>query len=160
MIRFEYLEGQDQEGKKCWMPYIPIDFQHGEKKVPVKAALVDTGASQTVLPTEMAPYLGIQYDHDDFIDIGTANGQIRIYRSSSKINYTLRDPDSNMEFKWSGDVYFTLRTQAILLGHKDCLDKFNITFKGREKIVEMEPLFRTESIGRGKIKKKKKGKKK
>lgn len=147
-MRFPYVP---YEGS--WLPLVPVIFKHKKQTLPPVMALLDTGATHTILPMEIAPELGISIDLADRIETQVAGGgQCFIYPSPVMIDYLIRDPSSHMEFQWRAPVYFGLGQQTPLLGHHRCLEKFDVTFKGPEKMVEVTARFRSESIGRPKRK--------
>ncbi len=145
-MRFEY---QVYDGSL--MPLIPVSFKYGKKQLPAILCLVDTGATHTLLPLELAPHLGIQVDLEEKVETNVAGGsRSPIYPSPVAIDYVIRDPGNNLEYQWSAPVYFSLGQHIVLLGHHRCLEKFDVTFKGSERVTELVPRFRTESIGRPK----------
>lgn len=138
-MRFEYAQYSGS-----WLPLIPVVFSCKKRQLPAVGALVDTGATHTILPLEFAPELGIAIDLEDRIETQVAGGgQCFIYPSPVAINYLIRDPDSKATYRWQGQIFFALGQRIVLLGHHQCLEKFDITFKGTEKIVEVTPRFRT-----------------
>lgn len=145
-MRFEFFP---YEGS--WLPIIPVIFKQKKYQLPPVLALVDTGATHTILPMEIAPELGIEIDLEDRIETQVAGGaHCFIYPSPVPIDSLIRDPHSHLEYQWQGPVFFALGQQTALLGHHRCLEKFDLTFKGPEKLLEVMPRFRTESIGRPK----------
>lgn len=148
-VRFEYIPYAGN-----WLPLIPVTFKHGKHRLPAVGALVDTGATHTILPMEMAPELGIEIDLAERIETQVAGGgRCFVYPSPVEIDYLIRDPRSHLEWQWRGPVSFALGQQVVLLGHHRCLEKFDLVFKGPEKVLEMTPRFKTESIGRPKRRK-------
>ncbi len=133
-MRFEYFPYGGS-----WLPIIPVHRKH---VLPSVLALVDTGATHTIMPMEMASSLGIKIDLQDRIASQVAGGtQSFIYPSPSKIEFSIRDQKTKKLCRWNGQVFFSLGQQLLLLGHHQCLEKFNITFKGREHTMELFPLF-------------------
>jgi hypothetical protein len=143
-MRFDYVP---YEGN--WLPLVPVIFQYKKRRLPPVRALADTGATQTILPLEIATHLGIQVDLEDRIETQVAGGgQCFTYPSPVPLDYVIRDPASHMQYQWHGLVLFTLDQRLVLLGHHQCLEKFDVTFKGPEKFLELTPRFLTESVGR------------
>ncbi|MBI1812920.1 hypothetical protein HY285_00285 [Candidatus Peregrinibacteria bacterium] len=58
------------------------------------------------------------------------------------IEYVLHDPRSGKGYRWKGSALFALGQQFVLLGHHRCLEKFDITFRGPERMLEITPRFR------------------
>jgi len=57
-----------------WLPLIPVVFKHKKHRLPPMGALVDTGATNTILPLEIAPELGIELEPADSITVQVAGG--------------------------------------------------------------------------------------
>lgn len=132
-MRFEYIPYGGS-----WMPLIPIVFRHGRKSLPSVGALVDTGATHTILPMEMAQILGLPINLTDQIETQIAGGgQCCVYPSPTKIEYILRDPVTSRECHWRGSVFFALGQQFVLLGHHQCLEHFDVTFHGRKRFLDI-----------------------
>jgi hypothetical protein len=138
-MRFEYVPYNGN-----WLPLIPVAFRTNQKRLPFVHALVDTGATQSILPAELATELGIHLDLESSIEAQVAGGgRCLIYPSPSAIEYVVKDPESQSEHRWKGPVFFALGQQFALLGHEQCLSKFDITFKGPERCLDLVPRFRT-----------------
>lgn len=143
-MRFEYVPYGGS-----WLPLIPVIFGHGKKRLPAVGALVDTGATHTILPMELAPELGITIDLDDRIETQVAGGgQCFVYPAPVPLTYLIRQPGSSVEWQWHGYASFALGQQVILLGHHHCLEKFDILFSGPGRSLEMTARFRTGSAKR------------
>ncbi|MBI3619334.1 aspartyl protease family protein [Candidatus Peregrinibacteria bacterium] len=126
-----------------WLPIIPVIFACKKNRLPPILALVDTGATHTILPMEIATELGITIDHDDRIETQVAGGtQCFIYPSPFMIDCLIRDPGASMECHWRAPVFFSEGQHIVLLGHHRCLEKFDATFYGPEKRMELHPRFR------------------
>lgn len=129
-MRFEYVDG---------LPFLPIIFRCGNRELPKTNALVDTGSSVTILPHIFASMLGIEPDEKQCItpDI-VGGGKEKIYRSSSPVNHIIQKHGFR-DLCWESYVYFSLGQKIPLLGHKDCLHNFSITFYGNERALEILP---------------------
>ena len=129
-----------------WPPLIPVAFANGAKRLPPVRALVDTGATHTLLPLDVASELGIRIDINDRLESQVAGGaHCFIYPSPVPVHYHLRDPAGESACRWRGQVFFVLEQEFVLLGHHQCLEKFDVTFHGPEKQVQLRPRFRTAS---------------
>lgn len=145
-MRFEY---QLYDGNL--LPLVPVVFKHGKKQLPAIRCLADTGATHSILPMELAVHLGIQIDLENRTETHVAGGgQPLIHASPVPLDYVIQDPASPREYQRHGPVFFTLGQRIVLHGHHRCLEKFDVTFRGPERAVELVPRFRTESIGRPK----------
>jgi hypothetical protein len=145
-VRFEY---QQYDGNL--LPLVPIVFKYGKRQLPAIRCLADTGATHSILPMELAKHLGIQIDLENKAETHVAGGgQSLIYSSPVPLDHVIRDPASHLEYQWHGPVFFSLGQRIVLLGHHRCLEKFDMTFRGPERTMELVPRFRTELIGRPK----------
>ena len=123
-----------------WLPIVFMIFGHGQKRLPVTDALVDTGATHTVLPLEMASELGIAIDVTDQVETHIAGGgQCYVHSPPVMIDCFLQDPRSRKTCHWKSRVLFALGQKIVLLGHHQCLRRFDVTFKGPEKTLEILP---------------------
>ena len=138
---FEYVQ---YEGN--WLPLVPVSLRSGKYSLPPIGALVDTGATHTILPMEMAPELGINISLAEQIESQIAGGgECFVYPSLVNIEYSLQDPNSQNAYRWKGKVCFALGQKCILLGHRQCLEKFDVTFHGPERMLEVTARFRKRS---------------
>jgi hypothetical protein len=117
---------------------LPITFQYVDIIIPVKDALVDTGADQTLLPLAFAVQFGFRFDlkRDGVEWSGAGGGKFRVFLAPEPITFILEQTGFR-RIQWTGLVSFTLDQPTILLGHKGCLQHLNIMFRGREKILEV-----------------------
>lgn len=91
---------------------------------------------------EMSQVLGVAINLTDQVESQVAGGgQCFVYPSPIAIEYVLRDPHLSKEYRWQGPVLFALGQKFVLLGHHRCLEKFNITFYGPERRLELAPRF-------------------
>lgn len=145
-MRFEYVP---YEGN--WLPIVPVAFAYGKRRLPRIDALVDTGATHTILPLEIASELGIDVDLESGIETQVAGGgRCLIHPSPAAVQYSVREPAGRLDWAWSGQVFFALGQRMVLLGHHQCLERFDLAFRGPEKTLELTPRFRTGSVGRPK----------
>src|SRR5256885_242237 len=139
-MRFEYVPYGGS-----WLPPVPVVFKYKKRSLPALGALGDTRATHTILPLEIAPQLGIHIHLNDRIETQVAGGgQCLIYPSSAPIDYLIRDPNSRLECQWHGLVFFALGQRLVLLGHHQCLEKADLTFRGPDRVTELLPRLRTE----------------
>src|SRR4051812_662774 len=108
-MRFDYVP---YEGS--WLPLVPVVFKCKKKRLPAIGALIDTGATHSILPLEIAPELGITIDPDDCISMKVAGGGLsNMFPSPVPIDFILKDPDSHMEHQWRGQVFFSLGQRPV-----------------------------------------------
>ena len=136
-MRFSYI-GQPIHGDDIiYRPFIPITFSHNKRSVTFKA-LVDTGADRTILPLETAVLFGFTFDlqRDREEWDGAGGGKFYVYKSPEPVEYSIEQKGFRM-LEWKAHVYFTLKAPTILLGHKGCLDRLDLTFRGKQKMLEI-----------------------
>lgn len=138
-MRFRYTEFDYGKGRIVSRPTLPITFSYGKIAIPVTAALVDTGADQTLLPLQFAIAFGFTFDlkKDGEEWGGAGGGKFRVFPSPKPIHFVIPAQKGFRSIEWDGYVTFTINQPTILLGHKGCLEKLNLTFKGKQKILEV-----------------------
>ena len=78
----------------------------------------------TLLPLEIARFLGVAVDDTERIAIdGAGGGSFVAYPSIDRIDYAI-ERDGYRPIRWKGIAYFTEGEQVVLLGHQDWLEKF------------------------------------
>lgn len=72
-------------------PTLPITFQYGGMTIPVKDALVDTGADQTLLPLAFEVEFGFRFDlkRDGIEWSGAGGGKFRVFLAPEPIEFIL-----------------------------------------------------------------------
>lgn len=90
-------------------PYLPITLSFGAKRFPVGRALVDTGADVTLLPVDVARYLGIALEEEAGIRIGSAGGgEFLALPSCERVGFSIDMPGFR-PCQWRGRAYFAPR---------------------------------------------------
>lgn len=137
-MEFSYNECE----QNVYRPYLPIIFSYAGKNTPLTGALVDTGSDFTILPLEIAHYLEIELDDSKTIKLDSAGGGIFTALPSQKeVLYTIPAKKGYRPITWSGVIYFTEEEKIVLLGHRQCLEKFDLTFYGPERKLAIVPRF-------------------
>ena len=85
-MRFEYTPYNGS-----WLPLVPVAFRHGKQQLPPIGALVDTGATHSILPLELAVELGITIDLKDRLHTQVAGAKITPAGQSENICFCERD---------------------------------------------------------------------
>ena len=138
-VQFPYEKFEGIDGKMNYRPCLPITFSYKNNDIPIGSALVDTGSDFTILPLEIAHVLKIELDDSQEIRIDCAGGGVfKAMPSLHRIEYLI-SATGYRSFSWSGTVYFAEREPIILLGHHECLEKFDLTFQGPEKLLSLLP---------------------
>ncbi len=135
-MEFPYVKGEGATGF-VYRPAIPVTFSYGTRKFPVGNALVDTGADMTILPLEMAHALEIELDDSKSVVLGHAGGGSFIaLPSQRKIGYAV-ELKGHRPLCWQGIAYFAAEQPMALLGHYQCLDKFDLLFRGKDRVLKL-----------------------
>ncbi len=125
-------------GQEIFFPALRVTFRYKKCKLTIGNALVDTGADETLLPLSMAVEMGFKFDLDEDKTLreGAGGKQFVVYKSPVKIDCIL-ESQGFRPFIWQSSVFFTLEQPTILIGRNNFLDKFTVTFRGKEKILEL-----------------------
>jgi hypothetical protein len=135
-VDFPYTPFEGLHGPS-FRPCLGVTLSYGNRKFPVGSALVDTGADVTLLPLEIAKVLAVELDESRAITIGSAGGGIFTAVPSLKpIGYAIEQPGFR-PICWKGIPYFTTHQSTILLGHYQCLDYLELTFKGPSHVLHV-----------------------
>ena len=96
--------------------------------------LVDTGATETLLPLSYVARLGVP--RGDRIELAGAGGQL-IPAWLSRVDLDLTR--GRTLYRWSARVAFVARRGEALWGHEGFLDHFTATFDGLRKRLTLRP---------------------
>jgi hypothetical protein len=135
-MRFQYSEYRGVNGTKIFRPTVPIVFKNQEKFIQTEA-IIDSGADFTILPIEMAGFLGIKLETKaKMIFHGAGSNPFTVYRSPVEVEHILRQAGFRA-IDWVSKVFFAELQPGILLGHKGFLEFFRVTLDGRKREVEI-----------------------
>jgi len=123
---FEY----EPIGSKYY-PIVPLLVGIGGAWAPI-SAMVDSGATLSILNAGIARALGIKVDKGQKIELSGIGGKVSGYLHRLRLNI------NGSEFE--AEVAFTdeLSVPMNLLGRKDVFEKFSITFNDKTKKVVLE----------------------
>lgn len=119
-----------------WRPFAPVTIigPAGSSRY-FKRALVDPGADDTVFPLEIADRLHVVLRPD-------AGHRLRWRGQPYLLRYgdvELRLADNGMTYCWSAVVCFSdAPIPYRILGYAGCLEFFDVTFRGADRITEIE----------------------
>jgi hypothetical protein len=60
-----------------------------------------------------------------------------VYQSPEPVEHVIEGKGFR-PIRWKAHVGFTLSQPTILLGHRGCLERFDVLFRGGEKVLQME----------------------
>ncbi len=120
-----------------WRPLVPVTVQTSERaSVVFGRALVDPGADDTVLPWDATELLAVS--------LYPATGQSLRWRGQGyalrygQVTFELADEEGNVA-TWTAVAGFTRAPiRYPLLGICGCLEFFDATFRGAQRIVELQ----------------------
>lgn len=116
-----------------WQPIIPIKLKYGSRTIPVMA-FVDTGASYTTMPYEVAEISGINPESGTVLPVLGIDGLVQTYLHDGFIirigSHEIRTP---IAFK---------RDVQPLLGRYAVFDSFEVSFNERKLSVRFHPFDR------------------
>lgn len=140
-MQFPYTKYETKNGLSGYRPHVPLVLR-SKRKVFRARALIDTGADFPIFPSAVANFLEIELDDSKKIVINHAgSGTFVAYPSREKIALSI-EVKKFRPIKWESTIYFADGELAMLLGIKDCLEKFDITFFGPEKNFNIMPRFK------------------
>lgn len=129
--RFSFTERRDSLGRSVIMPYVPVVLASGDRSVEVMA-LLDTGASVSVLPYDIGLELGAVWTEQTVIiplsgnlAKGEAKGLV-VSGSIGSFSPVL------LAFAWS-----QLNDSPVILGHMNFFNAFNVCFYSHELAFEI-----------------------
>lgn len=141
-MEFAYEPSEDQDGKIVYRPRLPITFTYKNNKLKIGRALVDTGSDFTILPLDVAHDLEIELDDSKILSMDAAGGGVfEALPSQKPVGYTI-ETDKFRPIRWEGIIYFAENEPVTLLGHYQCLEKFDLTFYGPERKLSILPRFK------------------
>lgn len=137
MLRFDYQEYTDLSGNSLWMPHVEVVLQHNGTSMTVFPALLDTGATYTVIPQSIASHLELAADSAESLSVSTASGESEIHKAIDPIMFLLSDSHTGECVEWESIVYISDELDSVLIGHTQCLENFDVTFRGKDRSVEL-----------------------
>lgn len=103
-------------------------------------ALLDTGATLSIFPSSLAKPLGIDLQLIEPVPVTAANQTQFSYRPA-KVDIRLANVLDGMAevIQWPAVVGFSEECKSGVLGHRECLDYFEVSFHGDEQWVSLVP---------------------
>lgn len=131
--RFSFTERTNRVGESLVLPYLPIVLSYGDRSVEVMA-LLDTGASVSVLPYEVGLQLGAVWEEQTVaisMSGNLASNEARglvVSGSVSSFSSVL------LAFAWT-----QLNDVPVILGHMNFFAEFNVCFYRYDLAFEVCP---------------------
>ncbi|MEC4807095.1 MAG: hypothetical protein SAJ12_20040 [Jaaginema sp. PMC 1079.18] len=134
--RFPFREQTHKSGDSLALPYLPLILVNGDRAVEV-VALVDTGASVSVLPYEIGLQLGAVWEEQTVAVPLSGNLQQSEARGLILTASITSFSPVLLAFAWS-----QMNDIPVILGHMNFLAEFNVCFYRHELIFEISPQMR------------------
>jgi len=138
-IIFKYVHVPRKDGTLRRAPYIPIFVNNKEGKLIRLVALIDSGADYSIVPKDLAIFLGLK-EHDVGEgktsgiggDVNVRGSTLRFAVKGDRENYPLEVPvlilqDENLDV-------------PLLLGRNGFFEEFEITFKQNEEKIYLKKI--------------------
>ena len=131
VFKYKHVQRKDDYLKKA--PFIPIYLRTKDDKLIESVGLLDSGADFSVIPLDLAQFLGLKLGKED--TTGGIGGNAKVRKSQLRLTIKKGREHYNLTIpvlvilKNYGDI-------PILLGRNGFFDEFHILFKqDREKIT-------------------------
>lgn len=131
--RYQFTERTDRFGRSVVMPYLPITLTNGSSSVEV-IALLDTGASVSVLPYEIGVQLGAVWEHQP-ISI-PLSGNLASSEARGLILSATVAPFTSVLLAWA---WTRSQDVPVILGHMNFFAEFNVCFYQHDLAFEVCP---------------------
>lgn len=124
---------------RVYRPIIPITIT-GLTNAKRVRGLVDTGSDDTLLPRSLADDLGVETDESLEIKVtNISESPVAIVHGDVELNIQ----SGTESYSWSTQVgfidYQDVENEMVILGHKGCLEFFQLFFDGPKKELEIKP---------------------
>lgn len=117
-----------------FLPIISLRLSGKEGWIAVKA-FVDSGASYSLFPTDIAEVLGIDVEKGELSEMIVGDGNVlKVYLHQIKVSIAGKEFMATIGFSKGLGVGF------YILGTRDIFDNFKVCFNQKEKYVEFIPV--------------------
>ena len=131
--RYPFIDRTNSRGQISTLPYFPIALSNGNNSVEVMA-LLDTGASVSVIPYEIGIQLGAVWENQTLI-IPLSGNLARSEARGLVLSGTVgKFAPTQLVFAWSQSTEV-----PVILGHMNFFAEFNICFYRHESAFEIHP---------------------
>ncbi len=132
--RFPFTERTDSSGRSSILPYLPLTLSNGKRSIEVMA-LLDTGASVSVLPYEIGLQLGAIWENQTVQIPLSGNLAHSESRGLILTGTSAHFPPVLLAFAWTQSIDI-----PVILGHMNFFTEFNVCFYRNELAFEVCPL--------------------
>lgn len=126
-IIYKYINVKRSDGTLKKAPFIEVYLRDKNNKLIKNIALIDSGADMTVVPKDLARFLGLkETPHEELT--GGIGGEVRVKRT--KISFQLKGEHESHSLTVDALVLQDENSDMpLLLGRNGIFEKFHITFK-------------------------------
>jgi hypothetical protein len=131
--RYPFIDRTNSSGQISTLPYFPITLSNGNNSIEVMA-LLDTGASVSVIPYEIGIQLGAVWETQTLI-IPLSGNLARSEARGLVLTGTVgKFAPTQLVFAWSQSPEV-----PVILGHMNFFAEFNVCFYRHESAFELYP---------------------
>jgi hypothetical protein len=131
--RYPFIDRINGAGQTSTLPYLPITLSSGKNSIEVMA-LLDTGASVSVIPYEIGIQLGAIWENQTLIIPLGGNLAQSEARGLALLGTVSTFPSTQLVFAWSQSTEV-----PVILGHMNFFAEFNVCFYRHESAFELRP---------------------
>ena len=131
--RYPFIDRTNSTGQISTLPYFPIALSNGNNSVEVMA-LLDTGASVSVIPYEIGIQLGAIWENQTLIIPLSGNLARSEARGLVLAGTVGKFAPTQLVFAWSQS-----NEVPVILGHMNFFAEFNVCFYRHESAFELHP---------------------
>lgn len=131
--RFPFIKRTNSLGQSSTLPYLPITLAHRDQSVDA-TALLDTGASVSVLPYDIGFQLGAIWE-DQAVPVQLSGNLARMEARGFVLSGVVADfPPVPLAFAWT-----QARDVPLILGHMNFFLEFDVCFYRADLSFELRP---------------------
>ncbi len=135
ILRYEHIPRKDKTLVRA--PFIRVQSRDSEGNLVVISGLLDSGADSTVVPKEMAEYLGLKEGKE--LDTGGIGGFVKVRMSKMQVTVKgLRE-----SYPLLLDVLVIqdkLNTAPLIFGRNGFFEHFHVTFRQDEEKIALKKI--------------------
>ncbi len=131
--RYPFIDRINSLGQTSTLPYLPIVLSNGNNSIEVMA-LLDTGASVSVIPYKIGVQLGAVWENQNLIIPLSGNLASSEARGLILAGIVGTFAPTQLAFAWSRSTEV-----PVILGHMNFFAEFNVCFYRYESAFEIHP---------------------
>lgn len=132
-MKFEYKKEFSKTLGTIYRPVAEVFFIHEDKEIR-DFPYVDSGADITLIPRSVGELLGFEVEKEKIVEMGGIGGS-KVPTILKKIKIRIDSEEFPIQVAWA-----LIEDVPPLLGRTDVFDRFEVTFKQKEKVTEFKKL--------------------